>query len=352
MSNNTLNDGLVSIVMPVFNQADLVIQMIESIQANTYSHWELILVDDGSEENERAKISAYIVNDSRIEYHVRDKLPKGAQTCRNIGFSKVKGQYVCFFDSDDLVTKNCLETRVEAMRCSPDCDFLVFPNSVIQNNVTYNRYSTRIFGYPIFRDDLAAFLSRTLPFIVWSNIYRTQSLIQKNISWDEHLMSLQDSAFNIQTILADLTYKYILTQPTYCYRIDTSCQSISQKICSEEHFASHVYHLETTYHVVQQKYAHQYDRFLYDGILFMFNRLFYSKYDFERAKKLFSIVVKYDKIRAIRLGFTIYLLRLADHISLYGIARKVCMMPYTIRLILTRKCTSKKMNEYQINFGI
>ena len=83
MTNNTL--PVLSIVMPCFNHSELISEMIDSIIANDYNDWELLAIDDGSETNHLAVLNNYEARDARIHVIKRDRLPKGAPTCRNIG---------------------------------------------------------------------------------------------------------------------------------------------------------------------------------------------------------------------------------------------------------------------------
>ena len=128
-------DITLSIVMPVFNHPNELKQMIDSILANSYSDWELLAVDDGSQAETLSVLREYEILDKRIRLIQRTELPKGAQTCRNIGLREARGKYIIFFDSDDYITPDCLETRVQSLSARKDLDFMVFPSGVVENNV-------------------------------------------------------------------------------------------------------------------------------------------------------------------------------------------------------------------------
>ena len=182
-----------SIIMPVFNHRDEVRTMIDSILANDFNAWELLAVDDGSGEDTLQLLESYAAADSRIRVVRRSRQPKGAQTCRNIGLEMVCGEFVIVFDSDDYIAPYCLRQRVEMLQKRTDLDFLVFPSGVYVDERFLTEPHPYAFGFRVAEDDVALFASRRLPFIVWNNIYRTESLRRHNLTWDVNLLSLHIS---------------------------------------------------------------------------------------------------------------------------------------------------------------
>ena len=255
-----------SIVMPFFNQKDMVEHMIDSILANDYHDWELIAIDDGSEADVADYLTQRFKNDKRIKLIPRDREPKGAQTCRNMGMEMARGEFIVFFDSDDYVTTTCLRNRVLAMQQHPEHDFIVFRSGIFHDGQFSAKPTALTFGYPIYKDDVEAFCSRFLPFVVWNNIYRRESLKKHHVEWDTQLLSLQDSMFNLQCLLSGMSYTYNKVEPDYGYRLDTP-GSISKKLKSTAHLQSHLYITEQFFTKVQQQYGHRYDHALYRGAL-------------------------------------------------------------------------------------
>ncbi|MGZ3924051.1 MAG: glycosyltransferase family 2 protein [Flavisolibacter sp.] len=89
---------LVSIVMPTYNRAEYILATIKSIQKQTYASWELIIVDDGSDDNTRQIVNQ--IDDERIKYYFTSHA--GMEHSRKMGLEKAKGDYIGFMDSDDL----------------------------------------------------------------------------------------------------------------------------------------------------------------------------------------------------------------------------------------------------------
>src|SRR4026207_2076510 len=95
--------ALVSVITPIYNRADLVIETLQSLSAQTMTAWECIVVDDGSTDSSAEVISNYARGDTRVKFFARDRGPKGACTCRNIAIEHSIGRYLLFLDSDDLL---------------------------------------------------------------------------------------------------------------------------------------------------------------------------------------------------------------------------------------------------------
>lgn len=233
-----------SIVLPVFNRAEWVKVMVDSIFNQTYQDWELLIIDDGSSEETLSLLKEYEPIDKVKVFH-RDILPKGAQTCRNIGLNNAKGEFIVFLDSDDWMPKFALEQRVEYMQSHNELDFAVFPFTSFKNQ-PYDNLGPVRGGVNIKGDDLEYFLYASLPFAVWTNIYRRESLVHKGIKWDINIKSLQDSDFNINSILSGFKYEYASNAKVdYYFRFGVSSEKhISSKIASEEHINSHLYFVD------------------------------------------------------------------------------------------------------------
>src|SRR5690606_7161596 len=107
-----MSNDFVSIVIPVFNRERLIAETVNSVLKQDYDNWELLLIDDGSTDSTLEIINNFSILDSRIKYFQRSQLPKGAQTCRNLGIQKATGTYIMFMDSDDLLATFCLGQRV------------------------------------------------------------------------------------------------------------------------------------------------------------------------------------------------------------------------------------------------
>ena len=121
------NPPVVSIITPSFNRAYIIDETAESIFAQTYPHWEWVIVDDGSTDDSWQKLESYAAKDKRVKILKRQREPKGACSCRNIAIENSTGQYLICLDTDDLIASFCLEQRVKAMQEDTEADFIYFP---------------------------------------------------------------------------------------------------------------------------------------------------------------------------------------------------------------------------------
>ena len=112
---NKYIDGLVSIITPVYNAERFIEQTIKSVQNQSYTNWEMILVDDLSDDNSQEIIKKVQELDNRIKY-IRVKENSGAAVARNTAIENAKGRYIAFLDSDDLWKYNKLEKQINFMK--------------------------------------------------------------------------------------------------------------------------------------------------------------------------------------------------------------------------------------------
>ena len=107
-------NDLVSIIMPTYNCGDYIEESIESVRAQTYQNWELVVVDDCSGDDTIKKVQQIQLFDKRIHIY-QNVFNSGAAYCRNAALNEAKGRWVAFLDSDDLWEPEKLEKQVRFM---------------------------------------------------------------------------------------------------------------------------------------------------------------------------------------------------------------------------------------------
>lgn len=110
-----VNSDLVSIITPCFNCSKYLSQMIDSVIAQTYQNWELLITDDCSTDNSYDIAAAYTKKDSRIKLFKLGQ-NSGAGVARNNSIEKAQGRYIAFLDSDDLWMPEKLEHQMEFIK--------------------------------------------------------------------------------------------------------------------------------------------------------------------------------------------------------------------------------------------
>lgn len=109
-----MSDKLVSIITPTYNCAKFIAQTIDSVQAQTYQNWEMIIVDDRSQDNTKEIVEEYMNDDPRIKYHLLDE-NSGAAVARTTAMKLANGSYMAFLDSDDIWMPDKLEKQLKWM---------------------------------------------------------------------------------------------------------------------------------------------------------------------------------------------------------------------------------------------
>lgn len=102
-----MNNPLVSIIVPCYNQAQYLEEALQSVLNQTYGNWECIIVNDGSPDNTEEVANHWIAKDSRFKYFYKKN--EGLSSARNFGLNIIKGDYIQFLDSDDVLDSNKFE---------------------------------------------------------------------------------------------------------------------------------------------------------------------------------------------------------------------------------------------------
>ena len=199
---------LVSIIIPTYNRAHLIGATLDSIIKQTYTNWECIVVDDGSTDGTEKLMAEYCNKDSRFQFHHRpENRLKGANACRNYGFELSKGEYVNWFDSDDLMLPNKLEVQVFQLEKNIGtpyciCQSLWYDKEInkslglrAKNISSNNRFEDYIL-YKIF-------------WLTTAPIWRKLFLEVNNLAFDETLSQSQEYDFHIHALAISEDYLVI-----------------------------------------------------------------------------------------------------------------------------------------------
>lgn len=196
---------LVSIIIPTFNRGHLIGETLDSILDQTYNNWECIIVDDGSTDNTKEVIEEYLKKDSRFLYYHRpkDRLP-GGNAARNFGFEVSKGEFIQWFDSDDLMKTNYLELQTENI-IKLNVDFSIclmdrynYDFSILLKESKFNSIKNTLYVDFILKD-----LKAALQTILWSKQF------VKNFSLNDNLLKSQEYDF-LSRIFNGLNKNYAL----------------------------------------------------------------------------------------------------------------------------------------------
>lgn len=176
---------MVSIVIPTYNRELILPKTLDSIIAQTYRNWECIIVDDGSHDRSMDVAVEYAKKDGRIKV-ISNIFHKGAQGARNTGILAADGEWICLFDSDDMMYPDYLEKMVAAIDNSSD---VIVCKALIRNSQT-GKEQGRL--DKIFSDNMHIDLLREKKYVAYDvTLIRKEKLIEIGLL-DEHCPSMQE----------------------------------------------------------------------------------------------------------------------------------------------------------------
>lgn len=194
----------VSIIIPTFNRAEIIKETIESIRNQTYTDWECIIVDGGSTDQSEIKIPSYFKSDNRFQYHVLPiKSNKGPNPSRNFGFNLATGDYVYFFDSDDILMPFAFETYISNFENEYDV--------VIARLEKVDHKSKKTISINTIQSDniIEDYFTGVVSFYVCGPMWRKSFLDKQTQLFDNEISNLDDWDFNLRMLYNQPKIKYL-----------------------------------------------------------------------------------------------------------------------------------------------
>lgn len=197
-----MNKSLVSVIIPVFRVEDYLNRCVESIVNQTYDNLEIILVDDGSDDNCPHMCDEWAKKDNRIK--VVHKSNGGLSDARNAGMKVMHGEFVYFLDSDDYIVKDAIERMVTVM-LDKNADAVAFGYSKIsEKNDIISKFEFEDFKYDFNNQkDKHQFIYKKLllyklAWEAWNRIYRTKIIKDNNLCFEPNRdIFAEDMCFNL-----------------------------------------------------------------------------------------------------------------------------------------------------------
>lgn len=192
-----------SIVIPTYNRSHMLGKALESVNRQTYTDWELIVVDDGSTDNTKEVVESY--NDSRIKYFFQTNQERSA--ARNNGVEKACGKYICFLDSDDYFLADRLERIYHTLQELKEPSAFMFTGvSFDKNGTITERVEKRLSDY-----------HNKYDFFMFSHVHCQQTITSKEIllknKFNIHFNITEDTELWLR-IISSNEFIFIEDQPT------------------------------------------------------------------------------------------------------------------------------------------
>lgn len=204
----------VSIIMPCFNNELYLNDSISSVLNQTYTDWELLIVDDCSTDNTWQLLEQWAAKDERFKL-LRTAQNSGSGVARNIGIEKAQGQYIAFLDSDDWWYPLKLETMLQFMtqrQCDFACSWYEYADSELKPYYAYRPHDKQDFRYMVSGNDVGTpgviYNAQNLGKVYMPNFRRGQD-------WGLWLRILQKT-----------DYLYVCPKILFKYRLNT--QSVTR----------------------------------------------------------------------------------------------------------------------------
>lgn len=180
----------VTIIMATYNRAHFIVETLLSVQNQTFIDWECIIIDDGGTDNTKEIITPIIEKDTRFQFLKRpNQYVKGLPGCRNYGLDLAKGDYIIFFDDDDIVHPQNLELCVKELS-DTTISFCRYVRDVFFDKFDYKfDLSTYYSSFYIDKNDIDSILKNELPFnscaVMWKKICFEDNRFAENLMYAE-----------------------------------------------------------------------------------------------------------------------------------------------------------------------
>lgn len=216
MDNDHSQSVILSVISPVYNGAKYLEPFLISVLQQSFPHFELIMVDDGSTDSSVEIIKSYQKKDSRI--HLIGQNHKGAGSARNFGLSQAKGQYIIFLDCDDWFSDDFFKTMIDRIEVDQSdiavCEFFIYNQ---QTGETEKFVIPETGNQKIERTNLVFDIFAPNP---WTKLYRISFLKQNQLLFQE-IPSCNDWSF-AYTSLACAEKISVIREPLVYYRTKTT----------------------------------------------------------------------------------------------------------------------------------
>jgi len=216
---------LVSIIIPTYNRSHLLGETLDSVIEQTFKNWECLIIDDGSEDYTAELVEFYCEKDSRIQYHERPKTyPKGANSCRNFGFDISSGDFVNWFDSDDIMLSSFLEEKINSFSTS-NIQFVVCGGYYIDENLQPIESLKMDLKYDLFK---GLILGKQI--IITDSVLFRRSFLKKKQLFNPKICRGEETEFFSRLFFKVNKQSYrVINKPIFLYRQHFGSKTVNNK---------------------------------------------------------------------------------------------------------------------------
>ena len=210
----------ISVIIPVYNTEQYLRRCIDSVLAQTYQDFELLLIDDGSKDSSGAICDEYAAQDARVS--VFHKENGGVSSARNVGLDNAQGEWITFVDSDDYIEENFLKS----FEGNLDADLVVGNSTWLDNGGTeINSYNISLIGMS--REELISrYLYSGMFNMSWGKFYKASLIRRYGIRFNEIMRFAEDLCFVYQFLFYSKKITSVVDTPFCRYLWFVPCNSV------------------------------------------------------------------------------------------------------------------------------
>jgi len=187
MSENQL---LISIIIPTYNRSSYLLECLNSVLNQTYKNWECLVIDDGSSDDTEQLVIRLVNNDSRLKYFKRSQHYKpGGCGARNYGLDLSTGDYINWFDSDDVMLPEFLQHKIEVLE--PQLNMVITSHRIVDEQLNVIRAVNLKVQQTIFKDYLL--WKDNFPIITHDVLFKKEFLFKNNFRFNEEILRGQET---------------------------------------------------------------------------------------------------------------------------------------------------------------
>lgn len=218
---------LVSIIIPTFNRSAYLLECLKSVVNQTYTNWECLVIDDGSSDDTEQVVEGLVKKDSRIKYFKRSQDYKpGGCGARNYGFDLSSGDYINWFDNDDVMLPEFLEDKIKVLQ--PKLNMVISSHNIVDENLNLIKSVTLQIGSTIFKDYL--FWKENFSIVTNNILFRKDFLLSNNFRFNEDVLRGQETEFFRRIFLISKQEDYRITNKIgFLYRQHASSKTGEDK---------------------------------------------------------------------------------------------------------------------------
>lgn len=284
-----MKSPIISVIVPVYNAQQTLRRCIDSILMQSFGDFELIMVNDGSQDKSLEICKWYQDRDGRVKFI--HKPNGGVSSARNVGLQLAQGEYITFVDSDDALANCFLENLLVSSEydlvlssfiTSPHLETIIFDEEVFLTEIEIGRcimkYATKGFSYP------------------WGKLFKGSIIKKYNLRFDTSLSLGEDTKF-VNEYLLHVKLIKLTSYPGYIYTKGI-VGSLSRKAVSINYLDSSLRNIITSYLNLENKYAVDLKPHRYDLAQFFLHRFIapYSVEPFRNVLKALKIVCSHPLI--------------------------------------------------------